>query len=209
MSEVVPPARRRGTGRAPRSAGPTLAPLPRLEVPWSPLEILSAEQVERILVAAWRVLEEAGLEIRSAAARDVYRKAGAAVDDDTQRVRIGRDIVCAQFALAPEQFVLHARNPARTLAHGHEHVDGVQLRPALQLLIGNRSDPSLVIFAHDPLVKPSATRALLARLPGPARYVEVPASHEVLDPAGPAWPQVQAALVEFAGEVLRTGGSEA
>ncbi len=119
MSEIVPPARRRGTGRAPRSTGPTLAPLPRLEVPWSPLEVLSAEQVERILVAAWRVLEEAGLEIRSAAARDVYRKAGAAVDDDTQRVRIGRDIVFAQLALAPERFVLHARNPAR-----HLHVGG-------------------------------------------------------------------------------------
>jgi len=119
MSEVIPPARRRGTGRAPRSTGPTLAPLQRLEVPWSPLEILSAEQVERILVAAWRVLEEAGLEIRSAAARDVYRKAGAAVDDDTQRVRIGRDIVFAQLALAPERFVLHARNPAR-----HLHVGG-------------------------------------------------------------------------------------
>jgi trimethylamine--corrinoid protein Co-methyltransferase len=118
MSEIVPPARRRGTGRVPRSTGPTLAPLPRLEVPWSPLEVLSAEQVERILVAAWRVLEEAGLEIRSAAARDVYRKAGAAVDDDTQRVRIGRDIVFAQLALAPERFVLHARNPARHLQVG-------------------------------------------------------------------------------------------
>ena len=65
MSEVVPPARRRGTGRSPRTAGPVLAPLPRLEVPWSPLEVLSAEQVERILVAAFRLLEEAGLEIRS------------------------------------------------------------------------------------------------------------------------------------------------
>jgi trimethylamine--corrinoid protein Co-methyltransferase len=119
MSEIVPPARRRGTGRSPRTAGPTLSPLPRLEVPWSPLEILSAEQVERILVASYRVLEEAGLEIRSAAARDVFRKAGAVVDDDSQRVRIGRDLVAAQLAHAPERFVLHARNPAR-----HLHVGG-------------------------------------------------------------------------------------
>jgi len=118
MSEVVPPARRRGTGRSPRAAGPTLAPLPRLEVPWLPLEILSAEQVERILVAAYRVLEEAGLEIRGPAARDVFRRAGAWVDDEAQLVRIGREIVAAQLAHAPERFVLHARNPERNLHVG-------------------------------------------------------------------------------------------
>jgi trimethylamine--corrinoid protein Co-methyltransferase len=118
MSEVVPPSRRRGTGRAPRTSGPVLAPLPRLEVPWSPLEVLSTEQVERILVAAYRVLEEAGLEIRSASAREAFRRAGALVDDDSQRVRMGRDLVAAQLALAPERFVLHARNPARDLHVG-------------------------------------------------------------------------------------------
>ncbi|MGH8305386.1 MAG: trimethylamine methyltransferase family protein, partial [Steroidobacteraceae bacterium] len=76
----------RGTrrGRAPRSTGPSLAPLPRLRNPWPPLEILSGEQVERILLGAFRVLEEAGLEIRSAAAREVYRRAGALVDEATQ-----------------------------------------------------------------------------------------------------------------------------
>jgi len=119
MSEVVPPARRRGTGRSPRTAGPVLAPLRRLEVPWSPLEVLSAVQVERILVAAFRVLEEAGLEIRSPAARDIFRVAGAIVDDETQLVRIGRDLVQAQLAHAPATFVLHARNPER-----HLHVGG-------------------------------------------------------------------------------------
>jgi trimethylamine--corrinoid protein Co-methyltransferase len=59
--------------------GPSLAPIPRLHNPWAPLEILTAEQVERILVAAFQVLEEAGLEIRSAAARAVYRRDGALV----------------------------------------------------------------------------------------------------------------------------------
>ncbi|MDH4257140.1 MAG: trimethylamine methyltransferase family protein, partial [Gammaproteobacteria bacterium] len=77
MSEVIPPSRRRGHGRTARSTGPTFAPLPRLEVPWAPLEVLTAEQVERILAAAFRVLEEAGLEIRSPAARDIFRREGA------------------------------------------------------------------------------------------------------------------------------------
>jgi trimethylamine--corrinoid protein Co-methyltransferase len=96
-----------------------LAPLPRLANHWAPLEILSAEQVERILSAAFRILEEAGLEIRSAAAREVYRGAGAAVDEATQMVRLGRDLIEAQLAHAPDRFVLHARNPAR-----HLHVGG-------------------------------------------------------------------------------------
>jgi trimethylamine--corrinoid protein Co-methyltransferase len=99
--------------------GPSLAPLPRLASPWAPLEILTSEQVERILVAAFRVLEEAGLEIRSPAARAVYRQAGALVDEETQMVRLGRDLVEALLAHAPERFVLHARNPDR-----HLHVGG-------------------------------------------------------------------------------------
>jgi trimethylamine---corrinoid protein Co-methyltransferase len=119
MTEVPARSRRRGGGRAPRSTGPSLAPLPRLTNHFPPLEILSAEQVERILIAAFRILEEAGLEIRSSAARAVYRSAGALVDDETQLVRLGRDIVEAHLAHAPERFVLHARDPAR-----HLHVGG-------------------------------------------------------------------------------------
>ena len=121
MSETPSSPRRRERGRAPRSTGPSLAPLPRLVNPWPPLEILTAEQVERILLAAFRVLEEAGLEIRSAAAREVYRRAGALVDEETQIARLGRELVEAQLARAPERFVLHARNPERHL-HVGDHV---------------------------------------------------------------------------------------
>jgi trimethylamine--corrinoid protein Co-methyltransferase len=119
MSEVPPLSRRRNRSRAARSTGPLLGPLPRLANPWAPLEILTPEQVERILVAAFRILEEAGLEIRSREARAVYRRAGAMVDDETQMVRLGRDLVEALLSHAPERFVLHARNPDR-----HLHVGG-------------------------------------------------------------------------------------
>jgi trimethylamine--corrinoid protein Co-methyltransferase len=119
MTETPAPSRRRERTRAPRSTGPSLAPIPRLCSPWAPVEILTAEQVERILLGAFRVLEEAGLEIRSAAARAVYAKAGALVDEPTQMVRLGRELVEAQLATAPEHFVLHARNSDR-----HLHVGG-------------------------------------------------------------------------------------
>src|ERR1700756_563748 len=123
MSEAPAPSRRRDRGRPQRSGGPTLTPLPRLAVRWAPLEILTAEQVERIVLAAYRVLEEAGLEIRSAAAREVYRRAGALVDESTQMVRLGRDLIEAQLAHAPERFVLHARNPERHLHVGENVVN--------------------------------------------------------------------------------------
>jgi len=123
MTEVPATSRRRERGRAPRSTGPSLTALPRLINRWAPLEILTAEQVERILLAAYRVLEEAGLEVRSAAARNVYRRAGALVDDATQMVRLGRDIVDAQLRHVPERFVLRARNPERHLHVGDNVVN--------------------------------------------------------------------------------------
>src|ERR1700689_812215 len=123
MSDVPAKSRRRPSARGPRSTGPSLAPLPRLANRFPPLEILTAEQVERILVAAFRILEEAGLEIRSAAAREVYRSAGALVDDETQMVRLGRDIVEAQLAHAPQRFILHARDPERHLHVGDNVVN--------------------------------------------------------------------------------------
>ncbi|HXZ59592.1 MAG TPA: trimethylamine methyltransferase family protein [Steroidobacteraceae bacterium] len=123
MSEAPAPPRRRDRARGSRSTGPSLAPIPRLENPWTPLEVLTAEQVERILLAAFRVLEEAGLEIRSAAARAVYAAAGALVDEATQMVRLGRDLVEAQLQTAPERFVLHARNPERHLHVGDNVVN--------------------------------------------------------------------------------------
>ncbi|MGL4440910.1 MAG: trimethylamine methyltransferase family protein, partial [Bosea sp. (in: a-proteobacteria)] len=113
-----PVARRRG--KAPRSAIQIIEPIaPKLVNKWSPVEILSAEQLERIIDAAHRILAESGIEIRGQQARDIYREHGALVDDDAQMVRIGRDVVEAYLAHAPRTFVLHARNPER-----HMHVGG-------------------------------------------------------------------------------------
>src|SRR5215472_4831737 len=123
MTEAPAAPRRRERSRAPRSTGPSLAPIPRLKNPWAPLELLTGEQVERILEAAFQVLQEAGLEIRSAAARAAYARAGALVDESTQLVRLGRELVEAQLKTTPERFVLHARNPERHLHVGDSVVN--------------------------------------------------------------------------------------
>lgn len=151
MTEAsAPSGARRRAGRAPRTTGPSLAPLPRLANPWPPLEILSAEQVERIVEAAFRILEEAGLEIRSAAAREHYRRAGALVDEQSQLVRLGRDIVTAQLAQAPERFVLHARNPARHLHVGDNVVNfgPVTGAPNIRDLEGGRRYGDMTAFRN-------------------------------------------------------------
>jgi trimethylamine--corrinoid protein Co-methyltransferase len=149
MSEV-PPIRGRRPRGPPRSMGPVLSPLPRLAVPWAPLEILSAEQVERILEAAFRILEEAGLEIRSRAARDEYRRAGALVDEDTQLVRLGRELVAAQLKHAPSRFVLRARNPARDLHVGGDIVNfgPVNGAPNISDRVGGRRFGDLEAFRN-------------------------------------------------------------
>src|ERR1700733_9047491 len=141
---------RRPSARAPRAMGPSLAPLPRLVNRWKPLEILSAEQVELILAAAFRILEEGGLEIRSAAARDVFRRAGALVDDETQMVRLGQDVVEAHLAHAPERFVLHARDPARHLHVGDNVVNfgPVTGAPNITDLEGGRRYGDLAAFRN-------------------------------------------------------------
>jgi len=149
-SDTAPPPRRRDRGRTPRASGPSLAPLPRLTNRWAPLEILNAEQLERILEASYRVLEEAGLEIRSAAARELYRRAGALVDEPTQMVRLGRDLIEAQLRHAPERFVLHARNPARHLHVGDNVVNfgPVNGAPNIRDLEGGRRYGDIEAFRN-------------------------------------------------------------
>ena len=133
-----------------RSTGPELQPLPRLANPWPPLEVLSAEQVDRILAAAFRVLEESGLEVRSNAAREAFRRGGASVDEDTQMVRLGRDLVQAQLDHAPANFVLHARNPARDLHVGGNVVNfgPVNGAPNISDLQGGRRYGDLESFRN-------------------------------------------------------------
>jgi trimethylamine---corrinoid protein Co-methyltransferase len=145
----APHTRRRASTRGPRSAGlPELQPLPRLELPWAPIEVLSAEQLERIVDAAFKILAQAGLEIRSASARAVFARNGAVVDDETQMVRLGRDVVETFLAHAPESFVLHARNPQRDLHVGGRVVNfgPVNGAPHITDLVGGRRYGDIASF---------------------------------------------------------------
>ena len=56
-------------------------------------ELLTREQVERVHDASLEILQEVGLMVRFAPARDLFRKHGCQVDPETNRVKFPRAIV--------------------------------------------------------------------------------------------------------------------
>ncbi|MCP8940210.1 trimethylamine methyltransferase family protein [Alsobacter sp. SYSU M60028] len=110
---------RRG-GRGEAEPAPAQRPQPRL--PFAPVPAVSEDELEAIHAASLTVLEEIGMDFLHAGARQILREAGAEVSPDSERVRFPRELVEKQIGLAPRQFTLHARNPARNVTIGGDAV---------------------------------------------------------------------------------------
>jgi trimethylamine--corrinoid protein Co-methyltransferase len=67
--------------------------------------------VERIHRASLEVLERIGIEVLPSECRDIFRKAGARIDEASNRVFIPAAMVEDALAAAPNEVVLHGRNP--------------------------------------------------------------------------------------------------
>lgn len=117
---ATPIAHRR---RERRSAGgvPQL-PFRRLTNPFTPLEVLSADQLEDIHRASLQILAEVGVEVLGDRAIDRLAAAGAAIDRATRRVRLDPAQVEALIATAPAEFTLHARGAGRNVTLGGRHL---------------------------------------------------------------------------------------
>ena len=99
---------RRGRRKtAPDSAPPKAR---HLTHPFTPQAVFTDDRIAAMHDLALRVLEELGMKILLAEARDILRRAGARVEDEM--VFIGRDIVAAALATAPDRMVMKAPNPA-------------------------------------------------------------------------------------------------
>ena len=109
------PRRRRDK---PSQAGIDQLPFQQVENPFSPVEVLSEEQLHRIHDASLSVLEEIGINFLLDEAREILKKAGADVEEDGTRVRFDRDLILESIAKAPSEFTIHARNPARNIKIG-------------------------------------------------------------------------------------------
>jgi trimethylamine--corrinoid protein Co-methyltransferase len=110
---------RRRAGResagAPKS-GIAQSPPQKARLPFAPLALLSADEIEAIHETSLEVLREIGMEVMLPEARDLLAKAGA--DVQGERVRYPRGFVEQYLATAPESFTFHARNPANSLQMG-------------------------------------------------------------------------------------------
>jgi trimethylamine--corrinoid protein Co-methyltransferase len=93
-------------------------PLRRVENPYPPMQLLSADQVEAIHQASLYILENFGIELMSPRALALFEQAGADVDHSTQTVRVDRGLVEKALATTRPSFALTPRNPAHTVPLG-------------------------------------------------------------------------------------------
>ena len=110
--------KRRG-GRAGRRAARVDAPAvlkPTLVRNIPVYEAVSEEGVELIHTLAMRIVEEIGVDFRDPESLDIWRRAGADVED--QRVRMAPEMLMALVEQVPEEYTQHARNPERTVRVG-------------------------------------------------------------------------------------------
>ena len=117
------PQRERRARRAGRKQSIRLRPWQSTRNPYPPIEPLSADQVEAIHQASLRILSEHGMRIISARVRDILRQAGNAVDDAGEMVRFDPDFVVEAIQTAPSQYRWQARNPAKTVTLGGNHIN--------------------------------------------------------------------------------------
>ncbi|MFZ9478270.1 MAG: trimethylamine methyltransferase family protein [Steroidobacteraceae bacterium] len=110
--------------RTRRSAASPLPQLPWRAVtnPHAPFEILSADQIEAIHETSLQMLEQIGVELMSASARESLRQRGAQVDEASGVVKLDRAIVEWALSQAPSSFTLTSRNPAKQLTIGGRSV---------------------------------------------------------------------------------------
>ena len=84
-----------------------------LQNPFIPQPGFSTDEIANIHETALRILSELGLRVLLDEGRPIFKSGGALVDEDTQMVRIGPEMVAAALAAAPRSIRLRAANPAR------------------------------------------------------------------------------------------------
>ena len=111
--------RRRG-GRDRKRGAPAAGKRPFRQpvMPYPPVELVSADGLERIHKASLKVLAETGINVLHDEARQIMKRAGATVTQGETLVRFDPDLILETIATVPQQFTLHARNPEHNLVIG-------------------------------------------------------------------------------------------
>jgi len=114
--------RRRSGSNSDRSTGWTQKPFLQPRRFPAPVDLIGAEDVERVHAASLQVLSEIGLKVLHEGAREIMRSAGADVDNSTMQVRFDPDLVMQCIAGIPETFTLHARNSEHNIRVGGDEM---------------------------------------------------------------------------------------
>jgi len=117
MSHPGETQRRRRTGDR-RGAPIAQMPWKQLVNPLPPTKLISDDEVEALHEAALTILAEIGIRCQVKEARDIFRQAGAIVDEAEAHVKVGRDIIEAALKTVPAKIVMTPRNPGRTVSIG-------------------------------------------------------------------------------------------
>ena len=98
----------------------TVRQLPWQEVRnnWSPVDVLSEDEVEAIVDAALTILQTQGFKFLDDESRRIVEAAGAEPANEIGMTRFDRNLVIERIASIPECFSLRARNPAHNLQMG-------------------------------------------------------------------------------------------
>ena len=112
---------RRSTMASRTGSGLQQRPFRQLEMKYPFIEIISGDQVMAIHETALAILEEIGMKVLSDRARALYASGGADLVEGSDRVRLPRGMVMEWVARAPSSFMLHARDPAKTVKVGERH----------------------------------------------------------------------------------------
>jgi trimethylamine--corrinoid protein Co-methyltransferase len=111
-----PPAKRRrgrGDGSPPPSA--RAVNYSQLRNPFPVMNVFSADEIENMHHTALRILQELGVKVLLPEARRILAAAGARVDEDSQMVWLGHDMVEAAVASAPKSILCMAGTRARDI----------------------------------------------------------------------------------------------
>lgn len=98
------------------------------------LNMFSERDLEAIHQDTLEVMSKTGLFIESQAARDIFKAAGAEVNDQTKIVKIPAFMVEEAIVRAPASFVLHGRNVDKDVVMGRDYVNFCNFGEAIMIL---------------------------------------------------------------------------
>ncbi len=110
--------RQRGTASGTDAATLIQRPWQQLRNPFPPIDVLSAEDVERIHDASMTILEDVGMRILDVEARRILEIAGFRHDADEELIRFDRDGVMELVAQAPAIATVRGYDPTKRVEMG-------------------------------------------------------------------------------------------